>query len=154
MFKILTMNAIAAAGLDVLLKHGCKVSPAMDRPDGLLLRSADLHSVEFPKELLVIARAGASTCFELALVGKPSFFIPLPTALRNHQHFNAQSFVKAGGADEGIQESLTPRALVNYILHKMLNPEELSKKALAMHNAAIPDAAVRVADLVEQKALD
>lgn len=102
---------------------------------------------------LVIARAGASTCFELALVGKPAFFIPLPTALRNHQHFNAQSFVKAGGADEGIQDSLTPRALVNYILHKMLNPEELEKKALAMRNAAIPDAAVRVADLVEQKSL-
>ena len=61
MFKILTMNAISTAGLDVLLKHGCKVSAAMDRPDGLLLRSADLHSVEFPKELLVIARAGAGT---------------------------------------------------------------------------------------------
>lgn len=61
MFKIQTMNAIASAGLDVLVKRGCKVSPAMDRPDGLLLRSADLHSVTFPKELLVIARAGAGT---------------------------------------------------------------------------------------------
>ena len=103
---------------------------------------------------LVVARAGASTCFELALVGKPAFFIPLPTALRNHQHFNAQAFVRSGGADEGIQDSLTPRALANYILHKMLNPAELAKKALAMHNAAVPDAAARVADLVEQKALD
>ena len=103
---------------------------------------------------LVIARAGASTCFELALVGKPAFFIPLPTALRNHQHFNALSFVKAGGADEGIQDSLTPRALANYIQHKILHPEELAKKALAMRNAAVPDAAARVADVVEQKALD
>ena len=102
---------------------------------------------------LVIARAGASTCFELALVGKPAFFIPLPTALRNHQHFNAQSFVKAGGADEGIQDSLTPRALANYILHKMLNPDELAQKAAAMRRVAIPDAAARVADIVEQRAL-
>ena len=61
MFRIQTMNAIASAGLDVLVKRGCKVSPTMDRPEGLLLRSADLHSVEFPKELLVIARAGAGT---------------------------------------------------------------------------------------------
>ena len=103
---------------------------------------------------LVIARAGASTCFELALVGKPAFFIPLPTALRDHQHFNAQAFVKSGGADEGIQDSLTPRALSNYILHKILNPAELAKKALAMRNAAVPDAAARVADLVEQRSLD
>ncbi len=102
---------------------------------------------------LVISRAGASTCFELALVGKPAFFIPLPTALRNHQHFNALSFVKAGGADEGIQDGLTPRALANYILHKMLHPEELAKKSQAMRNAAMPDAAAKVADLVEQKAL-
>ena len=103
---------------------------------------------------LVVARAGASTCFELALVGKPAFFIPLPTALRNHQHYNAQSFVKAGGADEGIQKDLTPRALANYLLHKILNPEELVEKALAMHKAATPDAAARVADIVEQKALN
>ena len=62
--------------------------------------------------------------------------------------------MRSGGADEGIQDSLTPRALSNYILHKMLNPAELAKKALAMRNAAVPDAAARVADLVEQKALD
>ena len=102
---------------------------------------------------LVIARAGASTCFELARAGKPAFFIPLPSALRTHQHFNALSFVRAGGADEGIQDSLTPRALANYILHKMLHPEELSQKALAMQRAATPAAAAKVADIVEQKAL-
>ena len=61
MFRILTMNAIAAAGLEVLEKHGCVVSPALDRPEGLLLRSADLHQVKFPPELLAIARAGAGT---------------------------------------------------------------------------------------------
>ena len=61
MFNILTMNTIASAGIDVLLKHGCQVSASMDRPEGLILRSADLHSVTFPKELLVIARAGAGT---------------------------------------------------------------------------------------------
>ncbi len=103
---------------------------------------------------LVVARAGASTCFELALVGKPALFIPLPGALRNHQHFNALSFVKAGGADEGIQDELTPRAVANYLLHKMLNPSELAKKAIAMREAATPDAAVDVADLVERNAGD
>ena len=61
MFKILTMNTIAPAGIETLEKRGCRVGPALDRPDGLLLRSADLHSVEFPPELLAIARAGAGT---------------------------------------------------------------------------------------------
>ena len=99
---------------------------------------------------IVVARAGASTCFELALVGKPAFFIPLPSAVRDHQHFNAQAFVQAGAADEGIQDSLTPRALANYILHKIEHPEELARKASAMKAMSVPDAAAKVADLLEQ----
>ncbi len=101
---------------------------------------------------LVIARAGASTCFELARAGKPVFFIPLPSAMRNHQHFNAQAFVRAGAADEGIQSALSPRALANYILHKINNPQVLEKHAEAMKSLSIPDAAAKVADIVEQKA--
>lgn len=61
MFNILTMNTIAPAGIEALERRGCRVGPALDRPDGLLLRSADLHQVEFPASLLAIARAGAGT---------------------------------------------------------------------------------------------
>ena len=46
---------------------------------------------------LVICRAGASTCFELCLLGKAALLIPLPTAVRNHQHANAAALVKALG---------------------------------------------------------
>ena len=99
---------------------------------------------------LVIARAGASTCFELARVGKPAFLIPLPSALRNHQHFNAEAFVSAGAAAEGRQEDLTPRALANYILDKAAHPAKLAQMAERMRLMATPDAAAKVADLVER----
>lgn len=59
MFRIQTMNAIAPAGIEALEKRGCEVGQAMDNPDGLLLRSADLHNTQFPPALVVIARAGA-----------------------------------------------------------------------------------------------
>jgi len=101
---------------------------------------------------LVVARAGASTCFELASVAKPTFFIPLPGAVRNHQHFNAQAFVQQGAADEGAQDALTPRALANYILHRIEDPADLVRKTSAMRRLATPDAAARVADLVEEVA--
>jgi len=101
---------------------------------------------------IVVARAGASTCFELARVGKPAFFIPLPSAIRDHQHFNAQAFVREKAADEGIQDSLAPRALANYILHKIDHPDELAKKASAMKAMSVPDAAAKVADLLESTA--
>ena len=145
-FQVIHQTGVADEA-DVKARYAAAGIPArvqaFEREMGRAFATADL----------VISRAGASTCFELALVGKPAFFIPLPSALRNHQHFNALSFVKSGGADEGIQDSLTPRALANYIQHKMLHPEELAEKALAMRNAAVPDAAAKVADVVEGKAL-
>ncbi len=85
-------------------------------------------------------------------MGKPAFFIPLPSAVRDHQHFNAQAFVQAGAADEGIQDTLTPRALANYVLHKIDHPDELAKKAAAMKAMSVPDAAAKVADLLERTA--
>lgn len=98
----------------------------------------------------VIARAGASTCFELAACGKPALFIPLPTSMRNHQHFNAEAFVKSGAADEATQSKITAQQLARYILSKYDSNEKLASMAAKMRSMAIPDAAKRVADLVEK----
>ena len=126
------MRVYATKGIDARVH-------AFEREMGRAFATADV----------VVARAGASTCFELALVGKPAFFIPLPSAIRNHQHFNAEAFVKAGAAFEAQQESLTPRALANWILHKIEHPEALDALARGMRAVAAPDAAANVADIVE-----
>ncbi len=59
MFKIKTMNAIAPAGIEALERRGCTVGEAVEAPEGILLRSADLHDYPLNPELLAIARAGA-----------------------------------------------------------------------------------------------
>ena len=61
MFKIRTMNAISHLGTDILAKQGCEVGRELERPDALLIRSADLHGTEFWPELKCIGRAGAGT---------------------------------------------------------------------------------------------
>ena len=58
MYKVKTMNAIAQQGLDVLNEAGLAVGPELDAPEGLLIRSAALHNMEFNPELLCIGRAG------------------------------------------------------------------------------------------------
>jgi UDP-N-acetylglucosamine--N-acetylmuramyl-(pentapeptide) pyrophosphoryl-undecaprenol N-acetylglucosamine transferase len=113
---------------------------AFEHEMGRALASADV----------VIARAGASTCFELALTGKPAFLIPLPTAMRNHQHYNAAAFASKQAVAEGIQKDLTPRALANWLRHKFEHPESLAKMADQMRLIARPDATARLADLVER----
>ena len=59
MLKIRTMNTISEHGTGALEKHGCLVGPEVENPDGLLIRSANIHGMEFGENLLAIARAGA-----------------------------------------------------------------------------------------------
>ena len=58
MYEIKTMNNIAQQGLSVLSAKGLMVNDDAADPDGLLIRSAKLHDMEFGPNLLAIARAG------------------------------------------------------------------------------------------------
>ena len=58
MYEIKTMNNIAQAGLNVLSSKGLMVNVEADNPDALLIRSANLHDMEFGDRLLAIGRAG------------------------------------------------------------------------------------------------
>lgn len=97
---------------------------------------------------IVVARAGASTCFELAACGKPALLIPLPSAMRNHQHFNAEAFVASGAADEGIQDKLAPKQICRHLLNFYENPDRLKTMSEKMLALATPDAAARVAEIL------
>lgn len=101
---------------------------------------------------LVICRAGASTCFELCLLGKPALVIPLPSAVRDHQHLNASALARVGGVDEGIQGELTARSIMRYVLNKKNHPEVLARMRQALLSMAVPNAASRVADEIESAA--
>ena len=59
MKKIALYNKIAQVGLDVLDKRVYELADDLDGADGMLLRSAKLHDVEFPATLKAIARSGA-----------------------------------------------------------------------------------------------
>jgi D-3-phosphoglycerate dehydrogenase len=59
MFKIRTMNKISPLGLDLFPRDKYEVASEIPNPDAILVRSADLHSVEIPGTVLAIARAGA-----------------------------------------------------------------------------------------------
>ena len=98
---------------------------------------------------IVVARAGASTCFELAACQKPALLIPLPSAMRDHQHYNAEAFAATGAADEGIQANLTARQICRYLVQKYDHPEQLDAMKEKMGQLAVKNAAAQVADLVE-----
>ena len=62
MFDILTLNKIAACGLDQLDSNKYTVTDSADSDcDGIILRSFAMHDMELPKSLKAVARAGAGT---------------------------------------------------------------------------------------------
>jgi len=58
--KILTLNAISARGLARLPEHYVVGGDITD-PDGILVRSANMHEMDIPASVKAIARAGAGT---------------------------------------------------------------------------------------------
>ena len=61
MYKLKTLNKIAPAGLDIIRENGIDTVPEDQAAEAIMVRSAKLHEMEFDKELLCIARAGAGT---------------------------------------------------------------------------------------------
>lgn len=77
--KILTLNAISARGLARLPEHYIVGGDIAD-PDGILVRSANMHEMEIPASVRAIARAGAGTnnipVKKLSARGVPVFNAP------------------------------------------------------------------------------
>lgn len=102
------------------------------------------------KAHLVIGRSGAGTVAELMVIGRPAILIPLPHALDDNQTPNADALVDAGGGWRVAQRDLTPEKLAAMLRDAFAQPEDLARRAAAAHTQAKPDAAQRLADLVDK----
>ena len=116
--------------------------------------NADLASffVDLPARLaashLVIARSGASTVSELASSGRPAILVPLPTAMDNHQYYNANAFEDVGGGWVMAQDGFTVDSLAARLEAFLMAPATLSKAAENAKRLGSPDAAEKLAALV------
>lgn len=61
MYTIKTLNAISPVGLAKLPANQFEIDNEAAAPQGILVRSADMHDAPLPDSLLAIARAGAGT---------------------------------------------------------------------------------------------
>lgn len=98
---------------------------------------------------LVIARSGASTISELAVIGRPAILIPFPFATDDHQTANAVVFANAGAAWFVPQRDLSIPSLAALLGKILREPDELDRRGAAARSLARPDAASRLADVVE-----
>ncbi len=104
---------------------------------------------EFEKTDLIISRAGATTCAEVAAAGKAAIMIPLPTAADDHQRKNAEALEKAGAARMILQSDLNAERLANEIIEFINAPEKIGEMEKAAKQIAKKDAAEATVNIIE-----
>ncbi len=79
-YRILTLNNISARGLERLPRDRYEVASGLERPDAILVRSADMHGLRLPETVRAVGRAGAGVnnipVAELSRRGVPVFNAP------------------------------------------------------------------------------
>ncbi len=94
---------------------------------------------------VVVSRAGALSCSELALTGNASILIPSPNVAGDHQTKNAQSMTEGGAArllKDGDASDLLPK-LVQDLINNQQEIKNMQQAALEM---ARPNAAKEIAE--------
>lgn len=159
------LNLLAAPALCTLKREGkCfRVTHLAGQKDEAWVRgqyqaaSVDARVFGFVSEMgkvyngatLAVARAGAASCMELAACGIPAIFVPLPTAVRNHQVGNARALEAVGAGICLVEPALTEAALARCVGELLDDGGRLKAMSGAMRKLAVPDGAERLADLVE-----
>ena len=105
----------------------------------------DEMSEAYAESDLVLSRAGATTCAELAAAGRPSVLVPLPIA-GGHQKDNAEMMERAGAAVALPEEELTGEHLARVLTDLMSAPGERQQMAGRARALARPGASKVIAE--------
>ena len=98
---------------------------------------------------VVIARAGAATCNEIAATGTPCILIPSPNVTDNHQEKNARALETAGGAVVVLESECTAQRLMEELTALLEDRQRRHHMHTALQRMAVPDSAEKICDILE-----
>ena len=101
---------------------------------------------------VVISRAGASSCNEIAVSGTPCILIPSPNVTDNHQEKNARIMESRGGCVLLLEKECTGQRLYEEV-EKLLGDESRCRTMRkALMDSSMPDSADRICDIITELA--
>ena len=143
--------ALAAAGVQVLHVAGPQgrvdVAPEPGEPAYVVVPFVERMDLAYAAADLVVCRAGANTVTEVAAVGLPAVFVPLPIG-NGEQALNARPVVDAGGGLLVDDAALTAAWVAATVPDLLLDPARLATMARAAAGLIRRDAAERLAAMV------
>lgn len=105
----------------------------------------------FEQADLIVARSGATTCAELTVSGRASVLVPFARAADDHQRLNAAALEAAGAARMIEEKDLSGASLGRAVADLAASPGTIEGMEKAARALGRPDAAARVADLLEDR---
>ena len=93
---------------------------------------------------IVIGRAGASSCNEIAVAGVPCILIPSPNVTANHQEKNARVLSGQGAAVLLLEKDCSERALYHAVEDLLREPKRRENMIRALKDMAVPDAGEKI----------
>jgi UDP-N-acetylglucosamine--N-acetylmuramyl-(pentapeptide) pyrophosphoryl-undecaprenol N-acetylglucosamine transferase len=99
---------------------------------------------------LIIARSGATTVAELAIVNIPAILIPYPNAIENHQYYNAEFLSKNNKAIIIEDKDLNPGILLSTVISLLENEK---KKYIEIKNSGPNISNINSAKIISEKFL-
>lgn len=154
-----SLGTLARAGIQTL--HITGRGKTVSGPDGAPLTAPGYRQVEFVDGMetayaaadLIVCRSGAGTVSEVAAVGLPAVFVPLPIG-NGEQALNARGLVDAGAALMVRDADFTPEWLEANVLPLLGDSQRLASMSHAAAGQGIRDADAQMAAMVIAAAED
>jgi UDP-N-acetylglucosamine--N-acetylmuramyl-(pentapeptide) pyrophosphoryl-undecaprenol N-acetylglucosamine transferase len=144
-------RSFADAGVQVLHVVGpagaASVSRAVGEPPYVVLPYVDRMDLAYAAADLVVCRAGANTVTEVAAVGLPAVFVPLPIG-NGEQELNARPVVEAGGGLLVNDGALTPEWVAGTVPALVRDRDRLAAMSAAASDLIPRDADEKLARIV------
>jgi UDP-N-acetylglucosamine--N-acetylmuramyl-(pentapeptide) pyrophosphoryl-undecaprenol N-acetylglucosamine transferase len=149
------LNATVAAALPALLDNGVQVLHSYGtrneaptaQPGYIPVPYIDRMDLAYAAADLALTRAGAMTCGELAAVGLPAVYVPLPIG-NGEQRLNAVPVVEAGGGLLVADADLTAEWLTQKVVPLLHDEGTLQAMSAAAGEHGVRDADEQLARIV------
>lgn len=94
---------------------------------------------------LIVCRSGATTCSEVLAVGPVAVYIPLPTAIYDHQMLNAKELADEGACIVVPQSQIDQSGLVQTLADLLSDQDRINSMLNKARSLAKPNASVEIA---------
>ena len=141
------LPALHGAGIEVLHAFGSRNDPPDPAPGYVAVPFIDRMDLAYAAGDLALTRAGAMTCAELAAVGLPAIYVPLPIG-NGEQRVNALPVVSAGGGVLVDDDEITSEWLTAMAVEVLKDGTRLTSMGSAAYEHGVRDADEQLARIV------